>query len=142
MTNFEFAKKLVGDMAICVDSCARKAEDLYARSRRAPTNLVAKMPESFAYWMYREADVALSFDVGDFVQFDSRGEKTYGVVESYWRSNLEGGAITGLYVDTVSGVQTVDASSVSKADLPESVLRLAKARLQANCPLKETACAG
>ena len=85
---------------------------------------------------------ALAFDVGDFVQFDSRGEKTYGVVESYWRSNHEGGAITGLYVDTVSGVQTVDAGSVSKADLPESVLRLAKARLQANCPLKETACAG
>lgn len=142
MTNFEFAKKLVGDMATCADSCARKAEDLYARSQRAPTNLTLKMPESFAHWMYREADVALSFGVGDFVQFDSRGEKTYGVVESYWQSNHESGAITGLYVDTVSGVRTVDAGSVSKADLPESVLGLAKARLQASCPLKEATCAG
>lgn len=140
MTNFEFAKKLVGDMAMCVDSCARKAEDLYARSQHAPTNLIIKMPESFAHWMYREADVALSFGIGDFVQFVNHGEKTYGVVKSYWQSNRECGAITGLYVDTVSGVQTVDASEVSKADLPESVLRLAKAQLQANCPLKEAKC--
>lgn len=140
MTNFEFAKMLVGDMATCADSCAKKAEDLYARSRRAPTNLIVKMAESFARWAYREADVALSFDVGDFVRFDSRGEKTYGVVKSYWQSNLECGAITGLCVDTVSGVQTVDAGSVSKADLPESVLGLAKARLQASCPLKEAKC--
>ena len=31
MTNFEFAKKLVGDMAICVDSCARKAVVSFGR---------------------------------------------------------------------------------------------------------------